>query len=108
MGAFPWPVAVTERKPAPRLDLWQNSPNPFNPSTTIRFTTPTSGVVNVAIYDVNGRLVRTLVDGPLPAGQHGVVWDGTDASGRHVASGVYLYRLTSGEGTVTKRMVLLR
>jgi len=108
MGAFPWPVAVTEGRPAPRLDLWQNSPNPFNPSTTIRFTVPQSGPANVAIYDVNGRLVRTLVDRPVQAGFHELVWDGRDQMGRAVASGVYLYRLTSGEGTLVRRMTLVR
>jgi len=76
------PVAVREIETVVPFGLAQNSPNPFNPTTTIRFTTPASGVVNVAIYDVNGRLVRTLVDGPVAAGYHEVVWSGTGGTRR--------------------------
>ena len=62
----------------------------------------------MAIYDVNGRLVRTLVDGALPVGLHDVVWDARDNTGRAVASGVYVYRLTSGADVAMRRMVLVR
>jgi len=64
--------------------------------------------VTLAVYDINGRLVRTLVGQPLGAGSHAVVWDGKDAMGRAVASGVYVYRLTAPQGVVTRRMTLLR
>jgi WD40 repeat protein len=90
------------------FSLSQNSPNPFNPSTTLRFGLPESGHVRLAVYDVTGALVRTLVDETFLSGSHSVVWDGRDANGREVASGVYVYRLTAKQGVVTRRMVLLR
>ena len=64
--------------------------------------------MTLAVYDIHGRLVRTLVGRPLAAGSHAVVWDGYDAMGRAVASGVYVYRLVAKEGVVTRRMVLVR
>ncbi|HOS65526.1 MAG TPA: FlgD immunoglobulin-like domain containing protein [Candidatus Latescibacteria bacterium] len=96
------------------FSLSQNTPNPFNPSTTIRFSLPEAGPVTLAVYDVNGRLVRNLVGVAASAaqtflsGQHSVVWDGRDENGREVASGVYLVRLTAPEGMLTRRMVLAR
>ncbi len=96
MGAWLPSVGPTGVGAAPApgaFELRQNAPNPFNPSTTIRFTVPQSGNVNIAIYDATGRHVRTLVDGHIDAGYHEVVWDGTDALGRQVSSGVYLCRL---------------
>ncbi|MCI0452627.1 MAG: T9SS type A sorting domain-containing protein [Candidatus Latescibacteria bacterium] len=91
------------------LALAQNVPNPFNPATTIAYDVPAGGAhVTIAIYDVTGRAVRTLIDGRHPAGTHRVVWDGRNASGTPVASGVYLYRMTSGTFVQTRRMVLLK
>ena len=84
-----------------RLD--QNSPNPFHPSTAIRFALPAEGSVRLTIYDAGGRQVRSLVDGTLPAGEQEVHWGGTDDAGRQVASGVYFYSLeANGEKTVRK------
>ena len=88
--------------------LAQNAPNPFNPTTDIRFALEKPGHTTLRIYDVAGRLVRTLVDRPLTASVHTLTWDARDRSGAPVASGVYFYRLTSGEFTETKRMVLLK
>jgi len=96
---LPEPVAFT---------LSQNMPNPFNPSTTLRFGLPEAGHVTLAVYDVNGRLVRNLAAGRFEAGRHEVVWDGKDDNGREVASGVYLARLTAPQGVVTRKMMLLR
>jgi flagellar hook assembly protein FlgD len=62
----------------------------------------------LAVYDVTGALTRTLVDRNVEAGMHEVVWDGRDAAGREVASGVYVYRLTGKQGVLTRRMTLLR
>jgi hypothetical protein len=91
----------------PRLD--QNYPNPFNPSTTVRFSVPQKGTAQLRVFDVRGRLVRTLVDGMVLAGDHHVPWDGANDQGHPVASGVYLYRLTTAAGYgESKRMVLLR
>jgi hypothetical protein len=90
------------------FSLAQNAPNPFNPSTTIRFAVPQVGSVHLSIWTVNGQLVRTLVDTEISAGSHEVVWDGTDGVGRSVASGVYLYRLRSTNQIATKRLTLIR
>ncbi len=94
--------------PSAALRLHPNFPNPFNPVTTIRFELPSAGSARLAVYDVAGRLVRTLVDGGLTAGSHEAVWDGNDASGRAVGSGLYLARLTCGGSALTVRMGLIR
>jgi len=93
--------------------LDQNFPNPFNPCTTIRFTVPEmsqGGNVNLTIYDLLGRKVRTLMDAQVGAGGYETAWDGKDGAGKVVSSGVYLYRLTvdGGRGTETRKMVLVR
>lgn len=89
--------------------LEPNAPNPFNPSTTIRFDLPAQARTTLRIYDVSGRLVRTLVDEVLSRGtRHEAVWDGRTDGGREAPSGVYFYRLTAGSVTETRKMVLLR
>ena len=88
--------------------LEQNYPNPFNPETQIEFSLPQSGRVELTIYNVLGRRVKDLVSGEKPAGTHTVVWDGTDADGRSVASGVYFYRLQAGSETLSRKMMLLK
>ncbi|HPU85958.1 MAG TPA: FlgD immunoglobulin-like domain containing protein [Candidatus Latescibacteria bacterium] len=102
------PVAVNAPVTPPRFALHANAPNPFNPATTIRFDLPADGFVTLAVYDISGRLVRTLAEGNTGAGVHGVVWDGRDGNGRDVASGVYLVRLAAPQGVLTGRMTLLR
>jgi hypothetical protein len=91
-----------------KFALSQNAPNPFNPETTISFSLADVGDAQVVIYGPTGQVVRTLVNGSLEAGQHNVTWDGMDNFGRPVASGVYIYRLTNGQNTAHKRMVLVR
>lgn len=88
--------------------LGEAVPNPFNPSTTLSFAMATPGHARLRVYDTAGRLVATLVDGLHPAGNHVVVWDGRDAAGRVVASGVYLYRLEAGAFRSTRKMVLMK
>jgi len=83
--------------------LDQNYPNPFNPTTTISFSLPEAGNVKLDIYNIMGQTVATLVDEYRQAGTHEVIWN---ANG--IASGVYFYRLTAGEFTDTKRMLLLK
>ena len=92
------------------LTLEQNVPNPFNPSTLITFGMPgpDPSRVRLQIFDMRGHLVRTLVNGTLPAGRHEVSWHGQADSGRAVASGVYLYRLDNGGNSVSGRMTLVR
>jgi hypothetical protein len=88
--------------------LDQNFPNPFNPSTQIRFTIPHEGQVKLSVFDLLGREIRVLLHGPLPAGQHTLAWDGRGASGESAPSGVYFYRLTHGDRQVTRKLLLLR
>jgi hypothetical protein len=84
------------------------SPNPFNPRLDIAFRLTYGGPVRLQVLDVRGRHVKTLVDEPCPAGSATVVWDGTDAAGRTVASGVYQVRLESEGGRVEERVTLVR
>jgi len=77
----------------PRATLYVNTPNPFNPRTTIAFDLPRAGRAQLQIFDVRGRRLRGLVDSVLPAGAHQVLWDGMLESGRPAASGTYIYRL---------------
>ena len=88
--------------------LLQNSPNPFNPSTTIKFYIPNASDVSIKIYDIMGREVTTLINQQATAGYHNVYWNGKNSRGENVASGVYLYRLTAGNFSETKKMNLLK
>jgi subtilisin family serine protease len=88
--------------------LRQNAPNPFGPSTTIRFDLPVASFVNLAVYDPAGRRVATLIGAAKPAGEHEAVWFGRDENGRRVASGVYVCRIEAAGFTATRRLVLLR
>jgi tetratricopeptide (TPR) repeat protein len=88
--------------------LFTNYPNPFNPSTTIRFQLPARCNVSLFIYDVTGREVKTLVSGDMDAGNYSVVWNGEDSEGRPVASGVYIVRMQAGYFTQTQKAVLLK
>ncbi|MDP6776981.1 MAG: FlgD immunoglobulin-like domain containing protein [Candidatus Latescibacteria bacterium] len=83
-------------------------PNPFNPSTTIPYGLPEPCQVRLTIYSALGQTVRVLVDANQDVGYHSVQWDGRDAVGRQVTSGVYLYRLEAGENLAVRRMVLVR
>ncbi|MBD3348135.1 MAG: S8 family serine peptidase [Candidatus Eisenbacteria bacterium] len=89
------------------LALSQNRPNPFGAGTGISYALPADGYVELRIYDVSGRLVRTLVEGLQPAGKWTVAWDGRDDRDNRVASGVYFYSLRADGKTVEKRMVLI-
>jgi Lamin Tail Domain/FlgD Ig-like domain len=89
--------------------LAQNSPNPFTASATrISFAVPQASQVSLHVFDVQGRLVRTLVSGPVEAGAHTVTWNGRNDQEREVSTGVYFYRLEAGEKSATRKMVLLR
>jgi hypothetical protein len=88
--------------------LEQNYPNPFNPQTTIRYTLARKGEVKLAIYDLLGKRVRTLVDDERPAGEQVVVWDGSDDKHQPVGSGVYFCRMKSGDFAATRKLLLVR
>lgn len=90
------------------LALGTNYPNPFDPETKIRFALPHAGRVELAVYDISGRRVATLVSDELEAGRHEVGWQGRDADGRRVASGVYFSRLEADGRVLTRKMLLLR
>ena len=85
-----------------------NYPNPFNPSTSIRFETAQPGPVKLAVYDSRGRKVKALLDSELPAGEHTLWWDARDDQGRLCASGVYLLRLESGSAALHRKALLLK
>jgi hypothetical protein len=96
-----------ELQPA-SFSLQQNYPNPFNPSTWIEYQIPSTQRVLVAVYDLLGRRVKTLVDGVQALGSYRIQWDGSDDAGRQVASGVYLYQLRTANFVQTNKMVLLK
>ncbi len=98
------PVTV----PTMPLALFQNQPNPFNPSTEIRYYLPERCSVALDIYNVKGALVARLMEGYRDKGSHTVSWDGRDRDRRQVNSGVYFYRLKAGKVEISKKMVLLR
>jgi hypothetical protein len=84
------------------------APNPFRAATTIRFSVPETGPATVAILDVSGRRVRTLLDAVAVPGERSLVWDGRDEAGRALASGVYFYRLQTATDSRSGRVQLLK
>ena len=88
--------------------LEQNFPNPFNPLTTLRYDLPENSLVNITIYDMLGRQVKTLMDQTQDAGYRSVIWDATNDYGKPVSAGIYLYQIQAGEYMQTKKMVLLK
>lgn len=105
-----FPVAVPEEEamgvPVPILN--QNTPNPFNPQTTIEFTISEAEHVTLNVYDPAGRLVRRLLDERRDPGSYKVVWDGRNDSGGPAASGTYFYELRQGKDVITKKAVVLK
>jgi len=85
-----------------------NYPNPFNPATTISYQLPQAADVKLAIYNVLGQQVRTLVSGQMPAGYHRAVWDGRNEAGVQVGSGVYIYIFEAGEFKQVRKMILMK
>ena len=108
-GRFELPLAGPRALSAVphRFGLGPNYPNPFNPSTIIPYQLPASDQVRLEVFNILGQRVATLVDGVQPAGFHTARWNATDAAGRAVAAGVYLYRLRGGGVSLTERMVLV-
>jgi hypothetical protein len=107
-------TAIEEPEVSPvdmtRAQLFQNHPNPFNPTTRIEYVIPQDGAgsVTLTVHDVTGAQVRTLVDGIKAPGVYDALWDGKDAQGNPVSSGVYFCRLRAGQTAITKKMVLLK
>ena len=102
-------VGTEENPPVLYTKLGGNYPNPFNPTTTISFsTTESTENTEINIYNLKGQKVKTLVDNIIPADQHSVVWDGKDEKGKAVSSGVYFYKMIAGKYSSAKKMILLK
>jgi hypothetical protein len=95
--------------PKASLALYQNAPNPFHPTTAVRYYLPDVSVITISVYDIAGKLVKQLVDGEKqPAGIHEVEWNGKDDGGGVVSSGVYFCRMQAGTLTLSRKMILVR
>jgi len=103
-------IASLEGNAPEEIQVYQNSPNPFNPTTSISFAIPGSDPVQarLLVFDLRGALVRELVNGIQTPGIHTVEWDAADSQGRRVSSGIYLYTLEAGSFTQTRKMIFLR
>jgi hypothetical protein len=106
-GVYGTPTSeVPEVPDPPSAQLMAANPNPLSTTTRISYTTPADGHATLTVFDVAGRHVRTLVDAPLPAGPHEVTWNARDDAGQRVAAGLYFYRLTAGEYTTARKLVV--
>jgi flagellar hook assembly protein FlgD len=91
-----------------KFTIHQNYPNPFNPVTTLRYELPEQTHVNIMIYDMLGRKVKTLINQTQDAGYRSVIWEATNDYGKPVSAGIYLYQIQAGEYNSTQKMVLLK
>jgi len=110
-GKYGFPLGVADENPVSipdQIELSQNYPNPFNSGTVIKFTLPRSGFTTLSIYNLLGDKVVGLVNQNLQVGEHKIAWEGNDDNGNPVATGVYFYRITSGDYSQTKKMILLK
>jgi hypothetical protein len=102
-------VAAPEPEVPAVFSLAQNSPNPFNPVTTLRFGLPQPAQVTLKVYDGAGRLCATLLErAPLPGGFHALTWRGIDDAGRRLSSGIYFCRIEAGDFRATSKMTMLK
>ena len=88
--------------------LYQNFPNPFNPTTRIKFDLPSPAKASINVFDINGRLIKTIADRDYDAGTHFVEWNGEDALNVSVSSGVYFYQIISGSYVKSFKMLLIK
>ena len=102
------PTGVGDPPPIRKTVLRQNYPNPFNPATAIQFSLPRALLVNLSIFDIEGKRIVTLADGILTGGQKEFRWDGRNSNGNPVSSGIYIYRLHAGDNVQSRKMVLLK
>ena len=91
-----------------QYSLQQNFPNPFNPSTEIRFNLPSDGFVNLEVYNLTGQKVKTLESRNMQPGYHSVIWDGTNYAGEKVSTGMYFYMIQTDKFHNTKKMLFLK
>jgi hypothetical protein len=99
-------VKILEKQRAGDFRLYQNEPNPFSARTEIRFTLPKACHVRLVLYNREHELVRVLHEGPMSAGQHAIVWEGTTADGKCLAEGFYTYRLEAAGFVATRKLEL--
>ena len=102
------PLSIDEASLPTEYAIHQNYPNPFNPITTLRYELPENGHVNIMIYDMLGKQVKTLINQTQDAGYRSIIWDATNDYGKPVSAGIYLYQIQAGEYISTKKMVLLK
>jgi len=107
------PIPSRERRESsysalPTALVAENYPNPFNTNTEIRYALPQAGEARINVYDISGRTVKQLSSGTQDAGEHIVIWNGTDMGGEKVSSGVYFYSIITPQAQVTKKMLLLK
>ena len=91
-----------------KINLSQNFPNPFNPTTVINYSLPRKSDVTISIYNLLGQKVNTLVNETQETGSYSIKWDGTDKSAKAVASGIYFYQISAGDYTEAKKMLMLK
>ena len=101
-------LSLTDEWIPNEYSVYQNYPNPFNPTTTIYYDLPEQTDVEITVHDMIGRNVRTLINQNQSAGMKSVFWDARDANGNQLSSGIYIYRVSAGSFTATKKMVLLK
>ncbi len=103
-------VGVDDNNPAipASYSLSQNYPNPFNPATVINYSIERKGNVEISVFNILGQKVVTLLNGEVEAGQHSIVWNGTDQNGGEAASGIYFYKMVTENYVDTRKMVLMR
>ena len=102
-------IELTDRILPNTFELSQNYPNPFNPRTQIQFVLGTDDLVSLNIYDIQGRIVQSLIDNTFfPAGHYSITWDGHNNVGTQVPSGMYFYKLVSEQQTITKKMIMMK
>jgi len=103
------PLSITEDLSIPMdFALSQNYPNPFNPETRIHYDLPKDSYVTLTIYDILGRKLVRLIDGDHSAGRFNITWNGKDAYGNHLGSGIYFYQLSTEQFSQTKKMIISR
>jgi hypothetical protein len=103
-----YPMSIEEIELPTEFELVQNHPNPFNPTTTINFLIPEQSMVSLKVFDLSGRLVKTLVNGQTNIGHHSVNWNGVDLYGNTVAAGMYIYTLEGKDLYMSRKMILMK
>ncbi|MDP7529375.1 MAG: T9SS type A sorting domain-containing protein, partial [Candidatus Marinimicrobia bacterium] len=107
-GALEVQLSIIDETLPITYNLYNAYPNPFNPKTTLQYDLPEDAMVNITIYDMMGRQVKTLVNGSQTAGYKFIQWNATNDEGKPVSAGLYLYTIQAGEFRQTKKMVLLK